>query len=115
MTVLHVTRAFSAQPTLGGYLAGMGVLEVPLAEALAPSQQSPEVIWDSAATAADVEALRRRYPLARILATPSAASTGPDLVRLIGAADLVLADEGVVLAAAGVQALHRRAQAAQER
>ena len=109
VTVLHVTRAFSAQPTLGGCLSGMDVVEVPLLEALSPARESPEVIWDSSATAVDVASLRRRYPLARILATPPRAATEPDVVRLIAVADLVLRDEGVMLAAAGVQALHRRA------
>jgi hypothetical protein len=86
VTVLHVTRAFSAQPTLGECLAEcLGdplVIEAPMAEALAPNA------W-------------------RLLATP--ARTGePDTLALIGQADPVLDDEGVVLAAAALQALCRR-------
>lgn len=72
MTVLHVTRAFSAEPTLSECLDGADVVEAPLPEALAPG------------------------------------NVHPDLVRLIAQADLVLRDEGVVLAAAGLQVLFRR-------
>ena len=79
VTVLHVARAFSAQPTLG------------------------ELLGD------DVRSVRRQFPHARVLATPRRAATSDERVDLIGEADLVLLDEGVVLAAAGLQALSRRA------
>jgi hypothetical protein len=108
VTVLHVTRAFSAQPTLSECLDGLDVVEAPLPEALAPGTMHPDVVWVSAALPTDVEALHSRYPHARILATPSRTASAGDVVRLIAQADLVLRDEGVVLAAAGVQVLCRR-------
>jgi hypothetical protein len=108
VTVLHVTRAFSAQPTLSECLDGMDVVETPLPEALASGSLHPDVVWVSFALPADVEALHVRYPWARILATPGRTASAADVVRLISAADLVLRDEGVVLAAAGVQVLCRR-------
>jgi len=43
-----------------------------------------------------------------VLATPRRAASSDERVDLIGEADLVLLDEGVVLAAAGLQALSRR-------
>lgn len=107
-TVLHVTRAFSAEPTLSECLVDVRVVEVPLPEALAPGGLRPDVVWISSALPPDVEALRRRFPRARILATPARTATSPDVVQLIGSADLVLPDEGVLLAAAGVHALCRR-------
>jgi hypothetical protein len=113
VTVLHVTRAFSAQPTLSEYLDGMDVVEAPLPEALAAGSLHPDVLWVSAALPADVEALHTRYPRARILATPGRTATSGDVVRLIAQADLVLRDEGIVLAAAGVQVLCRRRAHAQ--
>jgi hypothetical protein len=108
LTVLHVTRAFSAQPTLSEYLPAADVVEAPLPEALAPGALSPDVVWVSAALPVDVEALHERYPAARILATPGRSASSTDVARLIDQADLVLRDEGIVLAAAGVQALCRR-------
>lgn len=106
--VLHVTRAFSAQPTLSECLDDVRVVECPLPEALMPGRRCPEIVWVSAALPADVEALRARYPQARILATPARNASSGDVGQLIASADLVLRDEGVVLAAAGIQALRRR-------
>ena len=108
VTVMHVARAFSAQPTLSECLDGMDVVEAPLPEALASGTLHPDVLWVSAALPADVEALHVRYPGSRILATPGRTASASDIVRLIARADLVLRDEGVVLAAAGVQVLCRR-------
>jgi hypothetical protein len=110
VTVLHVARAFSAQPTLGEFFPDALVLEMPLPEALAaPRSLQPDVVWLSSATTADVATVRRRFPTALVLATALAGSSAErDLVTLIGAADLVLDDEGIVLAAAGLQALCRR-------
>ena len=109
MTVLHVARAFSAQPTLGELLGEeVRVVESPMAEALTRSELHPDLVWISSAWAADVRAVRERFPHARVLATPQRAATSQDRVDLIGEADLVLMDEGVVLAAAGLQALSRR-------
>jgi len=110
-TVLHVTRAFSAQPTLGECLDGATVVESPLAEALVGSLL-PTAVWVSGALPADVEAVRARFGGVPVLATPSRRASTADLVGLIRAADLVLPDEGVLLAAAGLLALIRRAPAA---
>lgn len=109
VTVLHVVRAFSAQPTLGEVLGdAVRVVELPMAEAVAPSELRADLVWISTATAADVRAVRRRFPAARVLATPRSTATSDERVELISEADLVLLDEGVVLAAAGLQALSRR-------
>jgi hypothetical protein len=108
LSVLHVARAFSAQPTLSECLGDAVVVEAPLAEALAASTL-PDVIWVSSATPEQVDAVRRHFPAARILATPRPPADPDQVIRLIAAgADLVLQDEGVVLAAAGLQALSRR-------
>jgi len=112
VTVMHVARAFSAQPTLGELLGDVRVVEVPMAEALARHGLQPDLIWISSAVAADVRAVRERFPRARVLATPRRGASSPERVELIGEADLVLLDEGVVLAAAGLQALSRRLVAA---
>jgi len=108
LTVLHVTRAFSAQPTLGELLGDVVVVEAPLAEALSHHGLHPDLVWVSTAGADDVRLVRRRFPAAKVLATPRRGSTSPERVALIGEADLVLIDEGVVLAAAGLHALSRR-------
>jgi hypothetical protein len=109
VTVLHVARAFSAQPTLGELLGeAVRVVELPQAEALAPSDLHADLVWISTATADDVRAVRRRFPSARVLATPRRSATSEERVDLISEADLVLLDEGVVLAAAGLGALSRR-------
>jgi len=109
VTVLHVARAFSAQPTLGELLGdAVRVVEAPIAEALARPDLRPDLVWVSTATADDVRAVRRLFPRARVLATPRRTALSGERVELIGEADLVLVDEGVVLAAAGLQALSRR-------
>jgi hypothetical protein len=113
VTVLHVARAFSAQPTLGEVLGdAVRVVEAPLAEALARGDLGPDLVWVSSATAPEVRAVRDRFPHARVLATPHRTATSDDRVALIEEADLVLLDEGIVLAAAGLQALSRRLGAA---
>ncbi len=109
VTVLHVARAFSAQPTLGEILGDdVRVVEAPMAETLARHDLHPDLVWVSTATADDVRDVRRRFPRARVLATPRRAADPRERVELIREADLVLVDEGVVLAAAGLQALSRR-------
>lgn len=111
--VLHVVRAFSAQPTLGDALSaalpgGAAVHEVPFSEALV-SHDAPDVVWVSSADAPVVDALRERFPTAALLATlPPHASTAEVVLLLAHGADLVLRDEGVVLAAAGIVSLARR-------
>ena len=107
--VLHVTRGFSAQPTLRDALPpGTRIRERPLAEALAGADQ-PDVVWVSGATADAVHALRTRFPAASLLATVSPAAPPEDVVLLIAhGADLVLRDGGVLLGAAAVGALVRR-------
>jgi hypothetical protein len=108
VTVMHVARAFSAQPTLGELLGDVHVVELPLAEALAGHLLDPDLVWVSGAVPDDVHAIRRRFPWARLLATPRRNAPPEERVALISEADLVLTDEGVVLAAAGLQALSRR-------
>ncbi|MBI4939295.1 MAG: hypothetical protein HY830_00940 [Actinobacteria bacterium] len=111
--VLHVVRAFSAQPTLGDALSaalpgGADVHEAPLAEALV-SHDVPDVVWVSSADAPTVDAVRARFPGAAVLATlPARASAADVVVLLAHGAALVLRDEGVVLAAAGIVSLARR-------
>ncbi|HEX2807628.1 MAG TPA: hypothetical protein VHN80_15815 [Kineosporiaceae bacterium] len=112
LSVLHVARAFSAQPTLGECLADAVVVEAPLAEALV-GNALPDLIWVSSASPAVVDVVRRRFPSARILATPPCRADPQDVIQLIASgADLVLQDEGVVLASAGLRALSRRRPAA---
>jgi hypothetical protein len=111
MTVLHVVRAFSAQPTLGAALPDARVVELPLADALG-GHLVPDLVWMSSAQPGEVLLLRRHLPRVGLLATlPRLAD--PDEVVLLFAhgADLVLRDEGVLLAAAGLQSLARRRSA----
>jgi hypothetical protein len=107
--VVHVERAFSAQPTLGDALGPAAVVhELPLAEALA-GQLRPDVIWASDATLDLVHLLHEHFPEANILATlPRKASTRAVLDLLTEGADLVLRDEGILLAAAALHAMARR-------
>jgi len=108
LQIVHVARAFSAQPTLGVYLDDATVVEAPLPEVLGGALR-PDVIWVSAAAPAEVAAVRLRFPACRILATPARRADADEVVELIAAgADLVLQDEGVLLAAAGLHALSRR-------
>ncbi len=111
-TVLHVERAFSAQPTLGDALGpDAEVHELPLAEALA-SELEPDLVWSSDATPDTLHLLRLRFPGAALLATVGRNAV-PDVVLLLFAhgADLVLRDEGVLLAAAALESLGRRREA----
>lgn len=113
LQVLHVVRAFSAQPTLGIALAqilpgGAVVHEEPFPEALV-SHVVPDVVWVSSADPICVDALRERFPGAALLATLPAHAPAAHVVRVLDCgADLVLRDEGVLLAAAGIAALARR-------
>ena len=113
LQVLHVVRAFSAQPTLGAALSellpgGAAVHEAPFPEALV-SHDAPDVVWVSSADPICVDALRERFPGAALLATLPVGAPAAHVVRVLGCgADLVLRDEGVVLAAAGIVALARR-------
>jgi hypothetical protein len=107
--VLHVTRGFSAQPTLRDALPpGTEVRERPLAEALA-GLDHPDVVWASSATADTVHALRGRFPDAALLASVHPEASPDEVVLLLAhGADLVLRDGGVLLGAAAVAALARR-------
>jgi hypothetical protein len=107
--VIHVERAFSAQPTLSDALGPSAVVhELPLAEALA-NDLDPDLVWASDATADLVHLLREHFPDAQLLATlPRTAGTKAVLALLAEGADLVLRDEGVLLAAAALQAMARR-------
>jgi hypothetical protein len=115
--VLHVVRAFSAQPTLGDTLAatlpcGATVHEAPLAEALAGADR-PDVVWVSSADPDTVRTVRERFPDAALLATlPAQATTSDVVLALAHGADLALRDEGVLLAAGGITSLARRHRAA---
>jgi hypothetical protein len=110
---VHVTRAFSAQPTLRDQLGpGYEVHELPLAEALA-YPRPVDLVWVSDGEPATVAAVHARYPDASLLVTlPRFATTADVLEALALGADLVLRDEGVVLAAAALAALGRRHQPA---
>jgi hypothetical protein len=107
--VLHITLGFSAEPALSAELGpAVQVAERPLAAALA-GPDDPDLVWVSDATPADVEATRHRFPRAGVLATlPVRATPDAVVVLLASGADLVLRDEGVLLAAAALQALSRR-------
>jgi len=107
--VIHVERAFSAQPTLGGALGASCVVhELPLPDALACGFE-PDLIWASDATPDLVHLLRGQFPDAQLLATlPRRADSAAVLALLAEGADLVLRDEGVLLAAAALQAMARR-------
>jgi hypothetical protein len=105
--VLHVARGFSAQPTLRDALGDADVVEVPLAEAVL--RPEPDLVWVSDARPEEVLALRERFPGAGLLATLGLRADPDDVVLLLACgADLVLRDEGVLLAAAGLQSLARR-------
>lgn len=107
--VLHVERAFSAQPTLGDTLGpSVTVHELPLAEALA-GDLDPDLIWASDATPDLVHLLHEHFPDAQLLATlPRSVGTKAVLALLAEGAALVLRDEGVLLAAAALRAMARR-------
>lgn len=110
--VVHVERAFSAQPTLGNALGPLAVVhELPLAEVLA-GDLDPDLIWASDATPDLVHLLHGHFPGANLLATlpRDARNAGSRAVLdlLAEGADLVLRDEGILLAAAALQAMARR-------
>jgi hypothetical protein len=111
---VHVTRrAFSAQPTLRDQLGPeYEVHELPLPEALAYPREV-ELVWISEGDPAAIAAMHARYPDSPLLVTlPRFASTADVLEALALGADLVLRDEGIVLAAAALAALGRRHQPA---
>jgi hypothetical protein len=107
--VLHVERAFSAQPTLGDALGpAVVVQELPLAEAMA-AEVDPDLIWASEAGPNLVHLLHEHFPGAQLLATvPPSAGPKAVLALFHEGADLVLRDEGILLTAAALQALARR-------
>jgi hypothetical protein len=107
--VLHVERAFSAQPTLGDALGPVAVVqELPLAEALV-CRADPDLIWASEAGPDLVHLLHEHFPQARLLATlPRSAGPKAVLALLDQGADLVLREEGILLAAAALQSMARR-------
>lgn len=108
--VLHVTRAFSAEPTLSITLGeSMEVREVPLAEAVL-SEDEPDLLWIADPRPDDLRALRQRFPTTSMLVTAIESGAGASqVVELLDAgADLVLHDSSVVGAAAGLASLGRR-------
>jgi hypothetical protein len=107
--VIHVERAFSAQPTLGDALGPSCVVhEMPLPDALACGFEA-DLVWASDASPDLVHLLRSQFPAAHLLATlPRAAEPKAVLALLDEGADLVLRDEGVLLAAAALQSMARR-------
>ena len=107
--VIHVERAFSAQPTLGNALGPSCVVhEMPLPAALACGFEA-DLVWASDASPALVHLLRSQFPGADLLATlPRTAESKAVLALLDEGADLVLRDEGVLLAAAALQSMARR-------
>lgn len=108
VSILHVAHAFSAQPTLGIAFPEAVIDEVPPAEAVSGSRH-PDLLWLSQASLTEVDLLHRRYPGAAILATAARdAAPATVLALLAHGADLVLRDEGVLLAAAALQSLARR-------
>lgn len=110
-TVLHVERAFSAQPTLGDLLGrDVEVRELPLAEALA-GNTTPDIVWSSDTTADVVRILRLRFPRSQLLATvPPRCDPATVVLLFAHGADLVLRDEGVLLAAAAMGSMLRRTE-----
>jgi hypothetical protein len=108
---VHVTRAFSAQPTLRDQLGPeYEVHEMPLPEVLAYPRHI-DLAWVSDGDPASIAAVHARHPDAAVLATLARSATTPDVLEALAlGADLVLRDEGVVLAAAALAALGRRAQ-----
>jgi hypothetical protein len=107
--VIHVERAFSAQPTLSNSLGPAFVVhELPLPDTLACGF-APDLIWASDATADLVHLLRTRFPTSHLLATvPRTADPRVVLALLDEGTDLVLRDEGILLAAAALQSMARR-------
>jgi hypothetical protein len=107
--VLHVERAFSAQPTLGDALGPVAVVhELPLAEVLTCAVD-PDLIWASEAVPDLVHLLHEHFPGAQLLATlPRGAGPKAVVTLLDEGADLVLQDEGILLAAAALQSMARR-------
>jgi hypothetical protein len=107
--VLHVTRNFSAEPTLSQQLGVPAVVrEVPLAEALVQHWQ-PDLVWASSGLADDVSLLRAAFPTSALLVSVSRLATPTMIIDLYDrGADLVVTDEGVRHAAAAATSLLRR-------
>lgn len=107
--VVHVERAFSAQPTLGNVLGpACTIHELPLPDVLACGLD-PDLVWASDATPDLIHLLRIQFPASQLLATlPRTADSKAVLALLDEGADLVLRDEGVLLAAAALQSMARR-------
>jgi hypothetical protein len=107
--VVHIERAFSAQPTLGDALGPQATIrELPLPE-LTAGRLCPDLIWISSATEDTVHLVRECFPTAQLLATvPRSTGPKPVLALMEAGADLVLRDEGILLAAAALQSMARR-------
>jgi hypothetical protein len=107
--VLHVTRNFSAEPTLSQQLGVPALVrEVPLAEALV-RQYRPDLVWASSGVPEDVSRLRVAFPGAALLVSVARLATPTMIIDLYDrGADLVVTDEGVRHAAAAVTSLLRR-------
>lgn len=111
--ILHVTRSFSAEPTLSQCVSqqvGREVLvrELPLLEAVV-RLGAPDLVWASSAEPEDVNLLRAAFPGASLLVTVTRDATATYVIDLYDrGADLVAGDEGVRHAAAAMTSLLRR-------
>jgi hypothetical protein len=109
--ILHVTRNFSAEPTLSQQLGTRALVrEVPMAEAMV-HRYRPDLVWASSATPEDVSTLHAVFPGAALLVSVNRAATPTYIIDLYErGADLVVTDEGVRHAAAAATSLLRRRQ-----
>jgi hypothetical protein len=111
--VLHVTRSFSAEPTLSQYVRqhtdrDVRVRELPLLEAVV-RLGAPDLVWASSAEPEDVPLLRAAFPGASLLVSVARDAEPSYVIDLYErGADLVVTDEGVRHAAAAVTSLLRR-------
>jgi hypothetical protein len=111
--ILHVTRSFSAEPTLSqcvGQQVGRAVhvRELPLLEAVV-RLGAPDLVWASSADPEDVDLLRAAFPGASLLVSVARDTNPTYVIDLYDrGADLVVSDEGVRHAAAAVTSLLRR-------
>lgn len=111
--VLHISRAYSAEPTLSITMGDHAqIRETSLPEAL-NSEHEPDLLWVTDPTVDELRTLRIHFPTASVLVTRSRYSRqGATTMSLIDSgADLVIEDESVICAAAGLGALARRPRA----
>jgi len=111
--VLHVTRSFSAEPTLSQCVSQqvdreVHVRELPLLEAVV-RLGAPDLVWASSGEPEDVDLLRAAFPAASLLVSVTRDAAPTYVIDLYErGADLVVGDEGVRHAAAAVTSLLRR-------